>query len=99
MKLETFDQWKQKICNGAIAMLPAEADRIGYRYSDILDYICEHIDLDHEFDNIIGEVCRREFNTSIYEEYMHTHHTDNLKRSVAQEIMANVLGNIQRGVY
>ena len=37
MKLETFDQWKQKICNGAIALLPAEADRIGYRYSDILD--------------------------------------------------------------
>lgn len=96
MKLETFDQWKAKICNGALGNLPKVTD---YRYSDVLDYICDHLDLDKNFDTIIERVTQREFGTTIHEEYLHTHHTDNLKISVAYEIIKVMEENIKKGIY
>lgn len=96
MKLETFEQWKAKICNGAISNLPMAS---AYRYADVLDYVCRNLDLDKNFDSIIERVTRREFGTSLYEEYMETHHTDNLKRQVAEEIIAVMEEKIKEGIY
>lgn len=99
MKLETFEQWKQKICSGVFDVLPAVAEKLGYRYSDIFDYICEHLDLDNNFDEIVSETCRKYYNNSIYEEYMNTHHADELKMRIALTIMHLVELNISKGVY
>lgn len=99
MKLETFEQWKKKICDGAVKRLYDAATSRGYRTDDIFDYVCDHIDLDNRFDEIIAKVCRREYNTSLYEEYMHTHHVDNLRMIVAFEIINEVEENIRKGVY
>lgn len=96
MKLETFDQWKAKICNGAISKLPMAS---AYRYADVLDYVCRNLDLDKNFDSIIERVTRREFGTSLYEEHMKTHHVDNLRQSVAEEIIAVMEEKIKEGIY
>lgn len=99
MKLETFEQWKKKICDGAVKRLYECAEARGYRASDIFDYVCDHIDLDNQFDEIITKVCRETYNTSMWEEYMHTHHCDMLRYYVAGEIINRVEENIRKGVY
>lgn len=99
MKLETFEQWKRKICEGVFDALPSVAERLGYRYADVFDYICDHLDLDNNFDSILSETCRTRYNTSVYEEYMFTHHVDELKMQVALTIMRKMELSISKGVY
>lgn len=97
MKLETFEQWKEKICDGALERLNATATVMGYRADDVFDYVCDNFD--DKLDEIVAKVCRKQYNTSLYEEYMHTHHVDNLRQYVAFQIIKEVEENIKKGIY
>ena len=48
-------KFKGEICDGAITYL---REHSGYRWTDVLDYICEHWDLDNEFDDLIDQCCK-----------------------------------------
>lgn len=96
VKWPSLEQWKDKICTGAIKLLPEVSD---YRWDDVLDYVAEHLDLDRNFDVIITAVCREKYNTSMYQEWEHTHHHDNLKRFVAEKIIQLMEENIKQGKY
>ena len=47
-------KFKGEICDYALNFLKEHS---GYRWSDVLDYICEKMDLDTEFEEIIQEKC------------------------------------------
>ena len=48
-------KFKGEICDYALNFLKEHS---GYRWSDVLDYICEKMDLDTEFEEIIQEKCK-----------------------------------------
>ena len=45
-------KFKGEVCDYALNFLK------GYRWSDVLDYICEKMDLDTEFEDIIQDRCK-----------------------------------------
>ena len=53
---EQMTKFKGEVCDFALNYLKEHS---GYRWSDVLDYICEKMDLDTEFENIIQSQCKR----------------------------------------
>jgi hypothetical protein len=60
-----MDVFKGDICDGAIKYLKEHS---GYRWTDVLDYICDNWDLDNEFDSLIEDACQKNYNLS-YEDF------------------------------
>lgn len=52
---EQMTKFKGEICDYALNFLKEHS---GYRWSDVLDYICDKMDLDTEFEEIIQEKCK-----------------------------------------
>ena len=52
---EQMIKFKGEICDNAITYLRLNS---GYRWTDVLDYICEYWDLDKDFDGIIDKCCK-----------------------------------------
>lgn len=96
VKWPSLEQWKTKLIDNAMRRLPNASD---YRWTDVLDYVCEHLDLDKNFDKIFVEVCREKYDTSIYQEWQHTHHHDQLAQFIAEKIIQKMEENIQKGIY
>ena len=61
MKIEITNddiiRFKGYCCDAAIKYLKENS---GYRWSDVLDYICEHWDLDNEFETLINECSQQD---------------------------------------
>lgn len=49
----SLDGFKTEIIDGALEWLKANS---GYRWSDVLDYICAHWDLDNEWESYFDEL-------------------------------------------
>ena len=52
---EQMTKFKGEICDYALNFLKEHS---GYRWSDVLDYICDKMDLDTEFEDIIQSQCK-----------------------------------------
>ena len=52
---EQMTKFKGEVCDYALNFLKEHS---GYRWSDVLDYICEKMDLDTEFEDIIQDRCK-----------------------------------------
>ena len=52
---EQMTKFKGEVCDYALNFLKEHS---GYRWSDVLDYICEKMDLDTEFEEIIQSQCK-----------------------------------------
>lgn len=52
---EQMTKFKGDVCDYALNFLKEHS---GYRWSDVLDYICEKMDLDTEFEEIIQSQCK-----------------------------------------
>lgn len=52
---EQMTKFKGEVCDYALNYLKEHS---GYRWSDVLDYICEKMDLDIEFEDIIQDRCK-----------------------------------------
>lgn len=52
---EQMTKFKGEVCDYALNFLKEHS---GYRWSDVLDYICEKMDLDTEFEDIIQDKCK-----------------------------------------
>lgn len=52
---EQMTKFKGEVCDFALNYLKEHS---GYRWSDVLDYICEKMDLDTEFEDIIQDRCK-----------------------------------------
>lgn len=52
---EQMIKFKGDVCDYALNFLKEHS---GYRWSDVLDYICEKMDLDTEFEDIIQSQCK-----------------------------------------
>jgi hypothetical protein len=48
-----LDKYKSEVIDGALKWLKEHS---GYRWSDVLDYICEHWDLDNEWETYFDEL-------------------------------------------
>lgn len=48
-------KFKGDVCDYALNFLKEHS---GYRWSDVLDYICDKMDLDTEFEDIIQDRCK-----------------------------------------
>ena len=54
---EQMTKFKGEVCDYALNFLKEHS---GYRWSDVLDYICEHWDLDNEFETLINECSQQD---------------------------------------
>lgn len=53
---EQMTKFKSSIIDNALNFLK---DSLEYRWDDVLDYICEHWDLDNEWETYFADVCKR----------------------------------------
>lgn len=74
---------KKEICDGSLRILPFVCEERGYRYTDIFNYVCDYLDLDNRFDEIINKMI----------------HEDNVKYAVANEIINEVEEKVKEGIF
>ena len=53
VQMTELDKFKSEVIDGALDWLKEHS---GYRWSDVLDYICEHWDLDNEWETYFDEL-------------------------------------------
>ena len=53
VQMTELDKYKTEVIEGALDWLKEHS---GYRWSDVLDYICEHWDLDNEWETYFDEL-------------------------------------------
>lgn len=51
--MTNIEQFKSEVIDGALDWLKEHS---GYRWSDVLDYICDHWDLDNEWETYFAEL-------------------------------------------
>lgn len=51
--MTNIEQYKSEVIDGALDWLKEHS---GYRWSDVLDYICDHWDLDNEWETYFAEM-------------------------------------------
>lgn len=53
VQMTELDKYKSEVIDGALEWLKEHS---GYRWSDVLDYICDHWDLDNEWETYFNEL-------------------------------------------
>ena len=53
VQMTELDKYKSEVIDGALEWLKEHS---GYRWSDVLDYICDHWDLDNEWETYFDEL-------------------------------------------
>lgn len=53
VQMTELDKYKSEVIDGALDWLKEHS---GYRWSDVLDYICDHWDLDNEWETYFNEL-------------------------------------------
>lgn len=55
VQMTELDKYKSEVIDGALEWLKEHS---GYRWSDVLDYICDHWDLDNEWETYFDELVK-----------------------------------------